>query len=213
LPQHASTRGFPADVPRGFEPIETMARWTRWFLGLAPNEPLDAADIFERIHGRRLEVGKYVVSLETGVGDLPPAIEAQARFLPQLMTIEILLSVATYSQVLSRHARGLFSLCHELGHAVMHPKELMRLSRLPHATAAMLRASADALPAYRDCEWQASAFAAAMIMPAVALERLRVRSGELIVTEVQDRFGASAPAATRRVRDFMNRRERLLAVS
>ena len=64
--------------------------------------------------------------------------------------------------------------------------------------------------AYTDTEWQANAFASALLMPVrgmVALERLK---GKLTVSLIVDRFGVSREAAGYRLELYGKRKVELL---
>ena len=81
---------------------------------------------------------------------------------------EVFLSPQTYAGVLDGSPRARFTTAHECGHAVLHFSQLK--SKLTDGGMRLYRRSE--LPAYRDPEWQANAFAAAILMPAVAVRRL-----------------------------------------
>ena len=62
---------------------------------------------------------------------------------------------------------------------------------------------------FRDTEWQANAFASALLMPAQGLIALEREHGALTVVEIADRFGVSHEAAGYRLDLFAKRRGEL----
>ena len=117
-----------------------------------------------------------------------------------------LLSASTNSRIL----RARFSLSHEVGHVVLHPGELIRLSRIPHREAALARGASAPYPVYQDTEWQANAFSAALLMPAQGLYALE-QQGVLTSVTIQERFQVSSAAAAIRLKNYQQRSHELLA--
>ena len=71
---------------------------------------------------------------------------------------------------------------HELGHAVMHVHVLRRRMALPQRQHLLARQARRDLPAYCDPEWQAWAFAGALLIPRRAIQMLRRPSVEDVAT-------------------------------
>lgn len=63
--------------------------------------------------------------------------------------------------------RSRFTAAHELGHMVLHGEQLRNIRFRNHEAAMAFK---EDIPAYRNCEWQANAFAAALLMPRVMVE-------------------------------------------
>lgn len=72
--------------------------------------------------------------------------------------------------------RDRFTLCHELGHYLLHQPE-----RVSHARGNV--------PAYQDPEWQANVFAAELMAPYHLI-------GEMTIEEIMEKCGMSRQAAT-----------------
>ena len=87
-----------------------------------------------------------------------------------------------YEMACNHHPRARFTIAHEFGHTIMHIGTLNRAESELH------------IPAYKDPEWQADYFAAALLMP----RRLAVRFSS--VDEMMRMFGVSRQAADGRVR-------------
>ncbi len=89
-----------------------------------------------------------------------------------------------YDAAVRHNHRARFTLAHETGHAVMHVGTLNRV--LPR----------QAIPTFRQPEWQANRFAGALLMP----RRLVSQCGSL--ADISDTFGVSQQAALVRVREL-----------
>lgn len=127
--------------------------------------------------------------------------EALTFFEPIAKEIRIVLSARTHRQLAQGYARPLFTLCHEIGHAVMHSSILKSAHTLPHGLA-----RGGQHKSYEDSEWQADAFAAALIAPAAGIERLRLTEP----SQISRAFGLSDEASDVRLRIFQQRRAELL---
>ncbi|WP_441279828.1 ImmA/IrrE family metallo-endopeptidase [Bradyrhizobium sp. 63_E2_N1_3] len=88
-----------------------------------------------------------------------------------------------YDAAVQGQPRHRFTVAHEAGHAMMH---VGTLNRMP--------ASVGKVPAFRDPEWQANRFAAALLMP-----RHLVRQCTS-VAEIMQRFGVSRECAEFRIK-------------
>jgi len=93
--------------------------------------------------------------------------------------VTILVSEEVWSQLempapRSHYARS--TVCHEIGHAVIHVPVLRRRLLLTNVLARTQRAR---LRAYEDPEWQAWAFSGAILMPTVTLLMLQAEHGRL----------------------------------
>ena len=88
-----------------------------------------------------------------------------------------------YEAAVLDQPRHRFTVAHEAGHAMMH---VGTLNRMPKATGPV--------PAYRDPEWQANRFAAALLMPRHLVKKCTSLS------EIMQRFGVSRECAELRVK-------------
>jgi len=174
-----------------------------------PDEALPGLQLFERLAKYSVEVGSREIPLDYEVSDLPFGTEARARFDSDAGKIVVALSNTTYEDLEAEVPRARFTLGHEIGHAVLHSAELVRLSSIPERVAALHRGQANH-PIYQDVEWQANSFSSALHMPAQGLVTLEKTLGRLDSTEVRKRFLVSDPAARIRVENFNKRRSELL---
>lgn len=149
------------------------------------------------------------VRLDYEVADMPPAIEGQTYFDKDEKRIVIALSAPTYRALEDETPRARFSVCHELGHAVLHPNIVIQKASMPHVKPSLQRVRTEH-PSYEDTEWQANAFAAAMLMPAKGLDRLMRQHGQLTESELQMVYGVSLQAAEIRLSLFKSKRSVLL---
>ena len=201
---------YPAIHKRGYQRIEKIAKGVRKTLGFDLTGRLPGLKIFNSL-------GQYRVSLDSGqsikmtydVQDLEPGIEAEARYELHCGELVVVLTEETYVDLENDVPRARFSLFHEIGHAVMHPNELVKLSRIPRNLAALHRGGFTHLRPFENVEWQANAFAAALSMPALGLERL-LKVDRLEAGFVQEEFQASATSAAIRIDNFQQRRKELL---
>lgn len=202
---------YPAEKPRSYSLIESEAQRVRRVLGVEPTETLPGLRLFESLRRYVVTANGKELHLDYAVEHLELGIEAEARYEAESGAIVVSLCPETYSGLEEEQARHRFTVFHEIGHAVLHPSELVRLSRIPRhqAQAALHRGVFENLPPYQDVEWQANAFAAALSMPAEGMERLR-REGRLTVTSVAEIFSMSRDAAEIRCRTFSQRRSELL---
>ena len=88
-----------------------------------------------------------------------------------------------YEAAVSNLPRHRFTVAHEAGHALMH---VGTLNRMPPSTGKV--------PAFRDPEWQANRFAAALLMPRHLVSKCAS------VGEIMQRFGVSRECAERRIK-------------
>jgi len=203
---------YRAGTARSYADIEAAARILRNRLGLPIDGVLPGVELFERLDEYVVTVGNKTIPITYEVGHLPAGVEAQAEFDPNADEMILKLSDETYKALTADVPRARFSLAHEVAHVVLHSTELVRLARLPHHQAAMLRGDYADLPAYRRVEWQANAFAGALLMPASELLQLE-NAGELSAIVVADRFQVSARCAEVRLEIYAKKRAELLAVS
>lgn len=202
--------GVRADHKLSYRTIEVYAVQARQYLKLSPFDALNPLSLFENLDLIRIRLrNASVIPLRNGVEALEDS-EGYARYDARNNLLEILASQDTYSRLEAGHPRAGYFVAHELGHCVLHSDQLVRLAKMPtHQQAAYHRGRADH-EAYQDTEWQANAFASALLMPARGLESLEGNLGCLTVSMIANQFGVSHEAAKYRLQLFEGRRCQLL---
>lgn len=192
---------------RSYADIEEEAYAVSVGLGYSGDRPIRGVELFESLGGYGAGDSEQI-PLEYHVEDLPLGVEAETRFIQNngLGVIEIVLGSKTYDCLEGQQPRARFSLAHEIGHAALHTVELIE--------GALSRAQEPAvvdedIPAYMDMEWQANAFASALLMPAMALVKLDT-AGRLCVEVVCEDFGVSKTSARIRLDIFAKKRNQLI---
>ena len=101
-------------------------------------------------------------------------------------------------------ARARFTAAHEFGHATLHAKQ--GVAAATDATVAARRVDPDApkRPIYESAEWQADAFAAAVLMPRRSLDTLH-RHEHLTPALIADVFRVNGSPARIRYGHWRNR--------
>lgn len=89
------------------------------------------------------------------------------------------------------------TVCHEIGHAILHVPVLRRRLLLNDVLARTQRAN---LKAYEDPEWQAWVFAGTILMPSVTLRMLQAECKRLTQEVVSNTFEVSAKMAESHLR-------------
>ena len=125
--------------------------------------------------------------------------------------IEILAAAKTYDWLEQDYPRGGYFVAHELGHCLLHTDQLVRLAQMPAAQQAAFHRGGQgaAHEIYRDTEWQANAFASALLMPARGLLALEQKHSGLCLDDIAEHFRVSAEAASYRL-ELYNKRKRQL---
>jgi hypothetical protein len=155
--------------PRSKENIAANARAVRQFLKLEARPYFPVPEVYEALEllfdGARFEVWD-----EVDMGD------DHGRTYPDRRLIRIRNDV--YERACNGEARDRFTMCHELGHLVMHRG--IALARIDPAQPPKI---------YCNSEWQADTFASYLMMPPELI------SGYESVSELVDVFGVSWEAA------------------
>jgi Zn-dependent peptidase ImmA (M78 family) len=97
-----------------------------------------------------------------------------------------------------------------LGHCILHTDQLIRLAQMPTNQQTAFHRGRTGHKPYEDTEWQANAFASALLMPARGIASLERERGYLDASLIVDRFGVSLEAAGYRLDSFTARRDELL---
>jgi len=202
--------GVRADQKYSYRGLEEYARVVRRHLSLGPLDALDALQLFENLDdigitmrdGRGVPFRSGVVALEGS--------EGYARYDQSKGVVEILASVQTYEWLEAGNPRAAYFVAHELGHCVLHTDQLVRLAKMPtQLQAAYHRGRVDHKP-YEDTEWQANAFASALLMPADGIRALEEEWGYVDDSLIASRFRVSSEAAGYRLKLYLTRKGELL---
>jgi Zn-dependent peptidase ImmA (M78 family) len=202
--------GVRADQGRSYRDLENTARSVRNYLKLAPDQAIDALHLFENLDQISLKMkDQRIIPLRERVDALEDS-EGYTRYDEKKNILEIVASEATYRGLELGHPRAGYFVAHELGHCVLHTDQLVRLAQLPTPQqAAFHRGRADHRH-YEDTEWQANAFASALLMPAEGIQALEQEHKVLNASLIAMQFSVSEEAAGYRLDLFQNRREQLL---
>ncbi|MEM5817365.1 MAG: ImmA/IrrE family metallo-endopeptidase [Desulfitobacterium hafniense] len=133
---------------------------------------------------------RAILRFDYDVAALPPGIEGVTDPIDRVLT----LSPDTYDALQLGDGRARFTTAHEIGHVTLHPKYLREIIVDKRGALRLCRSD---IPPYRDPEYQANAFAGALLMPAVHVARM-LSSGEGIGGLVRT-FNVSWQAAEVRV--------------
>jgi Zn-dependent peptidase ImmA (M78 family) len=172
--------------------IEQIATGIRSFLPIPKHGRIRTLELFERLDEIVLMIRGQEYRADYAVRPLAPAVEARTRASRKPGLLEIAVSPKTYDNIERGYPRTLFTVCHEIGHLFLHRDELMALE--PDDPTPL-----DGIPPYWRTEWQADAFAAAIISPFDEVLRLHDAIGSLSPTDVQREFGCSYHAAEHRL--------------
>lgn len=203
--------GVRADRGYSYRRLEKIAAHVRGLLGYSPTEAIDTLQLFDGLDievedgsGRGVPVRGAVIELNGS--------EGYAKYDSDRRVIEILASPETYGWLENGHPRGGFFVAHELGHCLLHTDQLVRLAQMPKEQQAALHRGGEEAghEAYQDTEWQANAFAGALLMPARGLQILEQQHGELSEDIVTEYFHVSSEAAGYRLELYNDRKRELL---
>jgi len=203
-------RGVPAYRGRSYAELERLAGDVRRKIAPAAKvtESLNATSIFEHLDEYRVSVRGTSVALDYAVENLPPTVEAEAKYDPETNKIVVTLSAKTYAELRRGTPRAVFTVAHEIGHAVLHPAELFDRALAPDP-----RAMQRVIPThqlYKDTEWQANGFAAALLMPARGLLILEANGADLDGFVISEQFAVSMQAAELRLKTYSTHKRDLL---
>lgn len=205
-----SLTGVRADHKYSYCKLENIASYVREQLKFAPVAAIDPLRLFEDLHdisisqgdGKAIPLGYGVIALEDS--------EGYARYDRARKIIEVLAAQRTYDWLQQGHPRATYFVAHELGHCLLHTDQLIRLAQMPtNQQAAFHRGRNDHKP-FEDTEWQANAFASALLMPARGIDLLERKCGYLDAALIADQFQVSYEAAGYRLETFKQRRDELL---
>ena len=203
--------GVRADRGYSYRKLEKIAAHVRDQLEYSPTEAINTLLLFDGLDievrdgiGRDIPIHGSVIELNGS--------EGFAKYDRDRRVIEILASPETYDWLEEGHPRGGFFVAHELGHCLLHTDQLVRLAQMPKSQQAALHRGGEEVghETYRDTEWQANAFAGALLMPARGLVILEQEHGELTPAIIAEHFHVSDEAAGYRLELYDDRKKELL---
>jgi len=202
--------GVRADRGYSYSKLEASAALVRQHLGVPSDQAIDPLELFEDLHKISLQrAHRQPVPLGYGVVRLEDS-EGYARYDRARDVVEILASERTYERLVQKHPRGAYFVAHELGHCILHTDQLVRLAMMPTKQQAAFHRGRESHEAYYDTEWQANAFASALLMPARGIATIEQVNRELSVPLIVDRFGVSREAAGYRLELYKRKKTELL---
>jgi hypothetical protein len=182
----------PSVSPRSRASIEAVAgRFLADYVPecLASPRPTPTVKIFDQV--------LPLIGFVAHVGELAPGLEG----ITDCVEREITLPPHVYRGMELGNGRCRFVGGHEFGHALLHVDELGARAGLKYANGCdVLLARRSDIKAYKNPEWQADVFAAAVLMPE-SMVRLVVRDvpRDRMVAAVMKTFAVSRPAAQYRL--------------
>jgi Zn-dependent peptidase ImmA (M78 family) len=190
--------------PRGTKAIEQLTRRFRQEeLGLDDEVRVEHEQLV-RFLENRMEESALQTRFEVCTRDDMGPHEGRFRFDESFV---IQLRDDVYEGLCYGHARPLATAVHEIGHAMMHRREIVAASLCPQPV--VLARTGD--PPYLSAEWQGWEFAAATLMPPALILAAIAESGvvdsESLVAAIVRRSGVSRSFAASRVRQLQRRSE------
>ena len=204
--------GIRADRGYSHQELELLAAHVREKLKSPPTSAINALRLFDGLDilvrdraGQDIPIRGVVVDLED--------TEGFSKYDSDRRVIEIRASAETYDWLERGYPRAGYFVAHELGHCFLHTDLLVRLAQMPAVQRAALHGGGQlvAHEFYRDTEWQANAFASALLMPAHGLLALEQQHRDgLCPTKIAEHFHVSVEAASYRLELYNNRKQQLL---
>ncbi len=204
--------GIRADCGYSYRILEGFATDVRERLALPPTARINALRLFDRFNITAQGKTGQVIPLQGNVIELEDS-EGYTMYNRNRRIIEIFASAETYEWLEQDYPRGRFFLAHELGHSLLHTDQLIRLAHMPLAQQSALHQNRQLVThkVYRDTEWQANAFASALLMPAYGLLTLEEKYGSnFCPATIAEHFRVSFEAASYRLDLYTNRKQQLL---
>ena len=202
--------GVRADQKYSYCKLESVAAYVREQLKFEPGQAIDPLRLFEDLHCIQVkQTNGTIIPLRGGVVELEDS-EGYTKYEREKKLIEILAASQTYEWMEKGRARAGYFVAHELGHCVLHTEQLVRLAQMPSNQQAAFHRGLIAHKPFEDTEWQANAFAGALLMPAGGIAALERHHRVITVSLIADQFGVSMEAASYRLDLFNDRRTELL---
>ena len=203
--------GIRADRGYSYRDLEHRASYVRERLALPPTTAINAQKLFDGLDISVRDRNGRSIPVRGGVTEIKDS-EGYSRYDSDQEVIEILASAETYDWLEQGHPRAVYFVSHELGHCLLHTNLLMRLAQMPSAQQAALHRGGERSTHkfFRDTEWQANAFAGALLMPARGLMALdQKHSDGISPEEIAEHFRVSVQAATYRLQTYNDRKHQL----
>ena len=203
--------GVRADRGYSYQDLERIAANVRDQLNCSPTEAINTLRLFDGLDIKVRDGTGQDIPIQGGVIELNDS-EGFSKYDRNRRIIEILASPKTYDWLEKGHPRGGYFVAHELGHCLLHTDQLVRLAQMPKAQQAALHRGGQVVAheTYQDTEWQANAFASALLMPAHGLLALERNYDKLSPTIIAEHFRVSAQAASYRLNLYNDRKQQLL---
>ncbi len=153
--------------------------------------PVDVEKLLDRSMYLEADYSMEIVSDQDMYGN----VEAMTSFSDRVIEIR-----ESDFNALQSPGRARFTVCHEIGHALLHTDQLENITIEESRSLKLCRQKED-IPSYRSADWQAEAFASALLMPApTAITIFKEMSAEgwadvMIVQAFIERFKVSWKAA------------------
>ena len=208
----AMLKGMRAYRAHSYSTLESVAARVRalFFPGLSDVTALPGRDLFDKLDEQAVSVRGTTVRLQCGVEPLPQGLQGLTYHSVEDEEIVVVLTTETYRQLCAGGARALFTVGHEVGHAFLHPAELVDLARVGARPGVLRKGEVESHRTYMDTEWQANGFAGALLMPACGLLKIKA-AGSLDARTVASTYGVSRQAAERRVKILAEQGNKLAA--
>jgi Zn-dependent peptidase ImmA (M78 family) len=202
--------GVRADEKLSYRKLENFAAYVRQQVGFTPEAAIDPLRLFEDLHNLQITRKDGIVIPLWGHVSSMENSEGYARYDRERKVIEIVASERSYEWLEEGHPRASYFVAHELGHCLMHTDQLIRLAQMPSNQQAAFHRGQTGHKIFEDTEWQANAFASALLMPARGLAAIEQQYGQITARLLVDQFGVSNEAAGYRLDLFLKRRGELL---
>ena len=204
--------GVRADRGYSHQNLEHFAAYVRKHLKFSPSAAVNALRLFDGLNDITVQDGTgRTIPLRSNVTELEDS-EGFTKCDSDRWIIEILASAKTYDWLEQAYPRGGYFVAHELGHCLLHTDQLVRLAQMPAAQQAAFHRGGQVVEhaIYRDTEWQANAFASALLMPASGLLALEQKHSGLCPSDIVKHFRVSAEAANYRLKLYNKRKRQLV---
>ena len=203
--------GVRADRGYSYQNLEKVATYVRGQLNTSPTEAINTLRLFDGLDIKVRDRTGQDIPIRGSVIELDK-LEGFTKYDSDRHIIEILASPKTYDWLEKGYARGGYFVAHELGHCLLHTDQLVRLAQMPRAQQAAIHRGGQmvAHKTYQDTEWQANAFASALLVPARGLLALEQKHDELSPDIVAEHFSVSSQAASYRLDLYNDRKQQLL---
>lgn len=203
--------GVRADRGYSYKSLEEIAANVRDGLHCSSTEAINTLRLFDGLAIAVHDGTGQDIPIRGGVIELDDS-EGFSKYNRDRRVIEILASPKTYEWLEKGNPRGGYFVAHELGHCLLHTDQLVRLAEMPKAEQAALHRDGQVVghETYQDTEWQANAFASALLMPARGLLVLEQNHDKLSPVIIAKHFRVSAQAASYRLDLYNARKEQLL---